>query len=460
MYLRFFSLNRTAAERYLRGLAREGDAGHDAVVAEVGGVVVGVAGWDRTSADEAEVALLVDDDHQQRGIGMLLLEELRARAAAAGIRRLVADTLSENRHMLDVFGSSGLHVRRQVEQGVVRSVLDTGIDDAALAVMDEREAHAECASLAPLLTPRSVAVIGVGRQPDNVGHQVVRSIVEGGFVGAVHAVNPNAFEAAGLPTYARIGDVPGPVDLAVVAVPARTVLDVVEQCGAAGVRAAVVLTAGLGEAGADGAAMQRAMLDIARRNDMRVVGPNCLGLVNTDPEVRLSAWFGRGRPQDGPVAVATQSGAVGVAIADQAARRGLGLASLVSLGNKIDVSGNDLLLGWWHDPRVRVIALYLESLGNPRKFGRLARRVARTTPVLVVKGGRSAGRCPSRTFAHGRCIHLGRGGRCLVRPGGHPADGRYRGPGRHSPAAGNAAGPRRRAARGGGQRRWRRGAGR
>ncbi|HEX7189863.1 MAG TPA: GNAT family N-acetyltransferase [Actinomycetes bacterium] len=390
VYLRFFSLNRKSATRYLRGLARPGDPDHDAVLAEVGGAVVGVAGWDRLTEVEAEVALLVDDAHQQRGIGMLLLEEIRSRAAAAGVQKLVADTLPENHRMLDVFGSSGLRGEHQVEQGVTRSVLSTVLHDDALELMDEREAHAETASLGPVLAPRSVAVIGAGRNPTNVGYQVVRSLVENGFAGAVHAVNPHAFEAAGLPTYAAVADIPGPVDLAVVAVPAREVLAVVEQCGTAGVRAVIVLSAGLGEAGEDGARKQRDLLGIVRRHDMRLVGPNCLGVVNTDPDVRLAAWFGRGPVHDGPVAVATQSGAVGVSIAEQAARDGLGLAALVSLGNKLDVSGNDLLLRWWHDPRVRVVALYLESLGNPRKFARLARRVGRTTPVLVVKGGRSA----------------------------------------------------------------------
>ena len=389
VYLRFFSLNRRAATRYLCGLARTADTDHDAVVAEMGDDLVGVAGWDRVTGDGAEVALLVDDAHQQRGIGMLLLEEVRSRAAAAGIRRLVADTLPENRRMLDVLGSSGLHGRRTVQLGVTRSVLGTELDDDALELMDEREAHAETASLEPVLRPRSVAVIGVGRHPDNVGHQVVRSIVEGGFTGTVHAVNPHVVEAAGLPTYATVGKIRGPVDLAVVAVPAGDVLEVVEQCGAAGVRGVVVLSAGLGETGPEGARQQRALLDVVRRHDMRLVGPNCLGVVSTDPGVRLAAWFGRVPVRPGPVAVATQSGAVGVSIAEQAGRVGLGLGAMVSLGNKLDVSGNDLLLCWWHDPEVRVIALYLESLGNPRKFARLARRVGVHTPVLAVKGGRS-----------------------------------------------------------------------
>jgi acyl-CoA synthetase (NDP forming)/GNAT superfamily N-acetyltransferase len=391
IYLRFFTVNRRMADRYLSGLARPNDADHAAVVAEVAGAMVAVAGWERTGADVAEVALLVEDDHQQRGLGTLLLEDLAARARSAGITRLVADTLIENHRMLDVFGSSGLTGDRDQGYGVVHSTLVTRLDEAGLALVDEREARAEAASLEPLFAPRSVAVIGAGRKPGGVGHEVLRSIQAGGFTGSVHVVNPNAFEVAGLPSHGHVTDIPDHVDLAIVSVPADQLLGTIEECGAAGVRAAVVLTAGLGEAGEAGAELQHRVLDTARRLDIRLVGPNCIGVVNTDPDVRLDAWFGATPLRPGPLAIGTQSGALGIAMADVAARSGLGVSSLVSLGNKVDVSGNDLLLRWWHDPRVKVIALYLESLGNPRKFARLARRVGAHTPVLVVKGGRSSG---------------------------------------------------------------------
>jgi acyl-CoA synthetase (NDP forming)/GNAT superfamily N-acetyltransferase len=391
LYLRFFSLSRDSADRYLRSLARDGDRDHVAVVAELGGDVVAVAGWDRVSEHEAEIALLVEDAHQQQGLGTLLLEDLTNRAHAVGITSFAADTLVENHLMLDVFGASGLTEDRRLRQGVVRTRLSTDLDEEAMARVDERESRAEQASLGALLAPRSVAVVGAGRDPSGVGHQVLQSIVANGFSGAVHVVNPHAFEVAGHPSHARIGEVPDQVDLAVVAVPVDQVVGVLDECGAAGVRVAVVLTSGLGEVGEDGVRRQREALETARRHDMRLIGPNCLGVVNTDPEVRLHAWFGRAALQQGPLAVATQSGAVGISLAEYAGRCGLGVAALVSLGNKADVSGNDLLLLWWHDPRVRVIALYLESLGNPRKFARLARRVGRATPVLVVKGGRSAG---------------------------------------------------------------------
>lgn len=389
LFLRFFAINRRAADRYLTSLARPSDADHVALVAESGGRVVAIAGWERVADDTAEVALLVADAHQVRGIGTLLLEELARRARFHGIRRLVADVLPENRRMLGVLAASGLHAVNDVEVGVVHSLLTTAVDVEALAMMDEREGLAEVASLEPLFAPRHVAVIGASRTPGGVGREVLRNIMSGGFSGEVHVVNPNAVEVAGLPSYARVSDVDQSVDLAVIAVPVPQLLDVVADCGIAGVRAAVILTSGLGETGEEGVRLQRELLDLARRHSLRLVGPNCIGVVNTDPTVNLYAWFGATPVRAGRLAVATQSGAVGIAIADHAWRSGTGLASLISLGNKIDVSGNDLLLRWWKDDRVGVIALYLESLGNPSKFARLARRIGVHTPVLVVKGGRS-----------------------------------------------------------------------
>jgi acyl-CoA synthetase (NDP forming)/GNAT superfamily N-acetyltransferase len=389
LFLRFFSINRRAADRYLTSMARPSDDDHVALVAEAGGQVVAIAGWERVTDDTAEVALLVEDAHQLRGIGTLLLEELARRARFHGIARLVADVLPENQRMLGVFTASGLHAVNDVKAGVVHSLMSTELDVEALARMDEREGLAEVASLEPLFAPRHVAVIGASRTPGGVGREVLRNIMSGGFTGGVHVVNPNALEVAGLPSYARVSDVRAAVDLAVIAVPVPQLLEVVADCGVAGVRAAVVLTSGLGEAGDEGIRLQRQLLDLARRHSLRLVGPNCIGLLNTDPAVSLYAWFGATPVRAGRLAVATQSGAVGIAIADHAWRSGTGLAALISLGNKVDVSGNDLLLRWWQDQRVGVIALYLESLGNPRKFARLARRIGVRIPVLVVKGGRS-----------------------------------------------------------------------
>lgn len=388
LYLRFFALNRRVADDYVTSLVRPPDDDHFALVALSGDQVVAVAGYERLTTTQAEVALLVEDAHQGEGLGTLLLEHLAAHASDRGITELVGDVLAQNRQMARVFTDSGLPSSHDLQDGWTRFHLATTPDEAALATIDAHEERAQCASLKPLLEPRTVAVIGAGRR-GGVGHEVLTSIMAGGFGGTVYPVNPHGSHVAGLRSYPRVCDIPGGVDLAVLAVGVPALLDVVTDCANTDVRAVVILTAGLGEVGGDGVDLQDRLVRIAHDAGMRIVGPNCLGLVNTDPQVSLEAWFAPIRPAPGHLAVAAQSGAVAIAIVDAANRNGLGVANVVSLGNKADVSGNDLLLRWWHDPRVRVIALYLESLGNPRKFARLARRVAETKPVLVVKAGRS-----------------------------------------------------------------------
>ena len=389
LYLRFFSLNRRIADLHVAALVRPPDPEHRALVALFGDDVAGVAGYERLDTTEAEVALLVEDAHQGEGLGTLLLEHLAALARDQGIEELVGEVLTRNRQMARVFTDLGLPVSRSVEDGVARYRVRTTADEAAQAIFDEREARAEHASLEPLLAPRSVAVVGAGRRR-GVGRQVLAAILEGEFAGAVYAVNPHARSVAGVTSFPTVTDVPRPLDLAVIAVSAPALLGVVTDCAQAGVRAAVILTSGLGELDDEGKKLQARLLRIARDAGMRLVGPNCLGLVNTDPEISLEAWFSPTSPSPGRLALAAQSGAVAMECVDAANRVGLGMANVVSLGNKADVSGNDLLLRWWRDDRVRVIALYLESLGNPRKFARLARRVAATKPILVVKAGRSA----------------------------------------------------------------------
>ncbi|HET6297667.1 MAG TPA: GNAT family N-acetyltransferase [Kribbella sp.] len=392
IYLRFFSISRTAADEhshYLAGAAPE--HGHVALVAEVDGVVAGVASYEPMSADEAEMAFLVDDAVHGRGVGTLLLEQLAAVARERGIRRLLADTLAENGPMLRVFLNSGFEEVHQLDSGLVELSLDTAYSPNTLDRMAERERSAEERSLKPLLSPRSVAVIGAGRRPGGIGHEVLMNLASGGFDGQLYAVNPRASKIGEIPAYPSIADVPGLVDLAMIAVPAAGVVEVLRSCGLAGVKGAVILSSGFSELGADCLQAQRELLEVARRHSIRLIGPNCLGIVNTAPEVRLNATFATVEPPAGSLALAAQSGAVGIAVLDQAGRAGLGISEFVSLGNKVDVSGNDLLLHWWNDPRTDVIGLYLESFGNPRKFGRLARLVGRKKPVLVVKGGRSTG---------------------------------------------------------------------
>jgi acyl-CoA synthetase (NDP forming)/RimJ/RimL family protein N-acetyltransferase len=392
IYLRFFALSRSNADEHTHHLVgADPDRGHVALVAEVDGAVVGVGSYEPMRADEAEMAFLVDDAMHGRGIGTLLLEQLAAVARERGIRQLHADTLAENAPMIRVFLDSGFHEVHELDSGLVELSLDTAYDARTLDRMAERESVAESRSLHPVLSPRSVAVIGAGRTPGGIGHEVLMNLADGGFTGQLYAVNPKADQIGDITAFPSIKDVPGPVDLAVIAVPAAQVPQVVEQCGQAGVGGAVILTSGFSELGSDGRQAQQELLELARRHSLRLIGPNCLGIVNTDPDVRLDATFATIRPAPGSLALAAQSGALGIAVLDHASRIGPGISEFVSLGNKVDVSGNDLLLHWWNDPRTDVIGLYLESFGNPRKFGRLARLVGRKKPVLVVKGGRSTG---------------------------------------------------------------------
>ncbi|TDW24395.1 bifunctional acetate--CoA ligase family protein/GNAT family N-acetyltransferase [Kribbella kalugense] len=393
IYLRFFGISRSSADEQTHHLTTDHD-GHVALVAEYDDRLVGVASYEPLSTGEAEMAFLLEDSVQRRGIGTLLLEQLAAVARENGIERLLADTLLENVGMLRVFADSGFEQVRKLDSGVIELVLDTAYRPSTLERMADRERAAEDRSLHRVFSPRAVAVVGAGRKPGGIGHEVLVNIVRGKFTGSVYAVNPHADLIGDVPAYPSIAAVPRQIDLVVIAVPAEQVPQVLTDCGERGVAGAVVLTSGFAELsglGDTGRAVQREILEIARRHSIRLIGPNCLGLVNTAPEVSLNATFAEMVPMPGSLAIAAQSGAVGIAVLEQAARTGLGISEFVSLGNKVDVSGNDLLLHWWGDPRTAVIGLYLESFGNPRKFGGLARLVGRTKPILVVKGGRSVG---------------------------------------------------------------------
>jgi acyl-CoA synthetase (NDP forming)/L-amino acid N-acyltransferase YncA len=391
LYLRFFSAGRAQIEQEVRRLARPPDADHVVLVAVDGDAVVGVASYERDDGrPDAEFAVLVADAQHGRGIGTLLLEELTGCARAAGIRDLVGEVLAANAAMLRVSRDLAPGTPSTWDGGVVAVRVPTAADDAALAAVDLRERIAERHALQPLLAPASVAVVGAGREAGGVGHEVLCNLLEHGFTGPVYPINPHATEIADRTAYPRISAVGARVDLAVIAVPAAAVEAVLADAGAAGVRAAVVLSAAFGEAGPAGRALQAAVVRTARAHGIRLVGPNCLGVLNTDPAVRMAATFAAAVPPAGGLAVASQSGAVGIALLDHAARTGIGISSFVSLGNKADVSGNDLLAYWYDDPSTRAVALYLESFGNPRKFARVARALGRRKPVLAVKSGRSA----------------------------------------------------------------------
>ena len=390
--LRFFGLNRTMGHRYADHLAAAVQ-GPDvfALVALSGDDLVAVAAAESLSDGRAEVSFLVADAAHGLGLGTLLLEHLAAAARERGIVEFTADVLLDNDAMLRVMIDCGFDLERRADHGVVKFRMGTAATERAVAAADAREARAESRSLAPLLHPECVAVVGVRRGGGGVGCAVVEELRLGGFTGDLYVVHPGTPHIDGVRVVAAFNAIPRPVDLVVVAVPADRVADVVQEAAAAGARTAVILTAGFGEAGAEGACRQRELVALARRHSMRLVGPNCLGVMSTAAGVRLNATFTRGLPLTGSLALASQSGGIGIALLDLARESRVGLASFVSLGNKADVSGNDLLLAWMDDPDVAAAALYLESFGNARKFARIARRFSARKPILAIVGGRSSG---------------------------------------------------------------------
>ncbi|MFG3505619.1 GNAT family N-acetyltransferase [Streptomyces sp. NPDC047821] len=377
------------------------------LAATIGGEFIATVRYDRINAqglpasapaDEAEVAFLVQDAHQGRGVASALLEHIAAVARERGIRRFAAEVLPANNKMIKVFTDAGYTQKRSFEDGAVRLHLDLEPTDRALAVQRAREQRAEARSVQRLLAPGSVAVIGAGRAPGGVGRTVLRNLLEAGFTGRTYAVNRALPEGTtsldGVPAHRSVADIGSPVDLAVVAVPADRVPEVVADCGEHGVQGLVVLTAGYAEQGADGRERQRELVRQARSYGMRIIGPNAFGIINTAAGVRLNASLAPHPPVPGRIGLFTQSGAIGIALLSGLHRRGAGLSSFISAGNRADVSGNDILQHWYDDRDTDVVLLYLESIGNPRKFTRLARRTAAVKPVVVVKGGRHSGSAP------------------------------------------------------------------
>jgi len=388
-YFRFFAPYPTLSPTDVETFTHVDHSDRVALIVLIGDDMIAVGRYERVDAGQAEVAFLVEDDHQGRGVGSVLLEHLAQAARERGIGRFVAEVLPHNHKMITVFREAGYTMASRLTDGVVHVEFEIRPTDDSIEVMTAREHRAEARSIQRLLTPRSVAVIGASRSRDKVGHALVRNLVRGGFTGPVYAVNPDATAVSGVPAYPSVRAVPGEVDLALVAVPADAVIDVVHDCAARGVKGLVVVSAGFAETGPDGRERQGELVRIARSYGMRVVGPNCLGIVNTDPAYSLNASMAPLVPPPGRVGFFSQSGALGIAILEAVATRGLGLSTFVSAGNRADVSGNDLLQYWHDDPATEVVLLYLESLGNPRKFSRLARMVAAEKPVFAVKSGRS-----------------------------------------------------------------------
>ncbi|GAA3687767.1 bifunctional GNAT family N-acetyltransferase/acetate--CoA ligase family protein [Arthrobacter ginkgonis] len=394
IYLRYFTYKSRLTPKELKRFTEVDHVDRVALVVERSGAIVGVGRYDRLEdPEEAEVAFNISDQYQGMGVGSILLEHLAAAARERGVERFSAEVLPENRKMLTVFAEAGYEVRRHFDDGVVMVEFAIDPTDRSRAVMESREHRAEARSLADLLAPRSVAVIGASRAWGSIGNTVLTGILEGGFTGAVYGVNTEALEVAGMRSYATLAEVPGPVDLAVLAVPKEEIPGVVADCAAAGVKGLLVITGGFSDGG-DGLARQRELVRAARANGMRVIGPASLGLINTDPAVSLNASVAPGMPQRGTLGLFSQSAAIGVLLYAACSRRNLGVSSVVSAGNRADVSGNDAMQFWEDDPATSAIGLYLESFGNPRKFSRIARRLARNKPVIVAKSDVTGLRLP------------------------------------------------------------------
>jgi acetate---CoA ligase (ADP-forming) len=352
-------------------------------------IIVAQAGYVRNDGDRAEVAFAVADTFQGRGISTILLGQLAEIAQAVGIATFDASVLSENHRMIGVFRESGFAVSTHAQAGVIDLEFPTSLRPEAIERFARREQSAAMAALEHVLVPRSVAVIGASRTRGTIGAELFHNLLESSFNGPVYPVNPSAPVVQSVVAYPTVLDIEGPVDLAVIAVPAIRVVETARQCATKGVKGLVVISSGFAESGGEGISRQADLLAVCRQAGMRLIGPNCMGVINTAPDVSMNATFGPATPPCGRVGFMSQSGALGLAVIDYAKTLGLGLSWFISAGNKADLSGNDVLQYAETDPRTDVVLLYLESFGNPRKFARIARRVARTKPIIAVKSGRS-----------------------------------------------------------------------
>ena len=352
--------------------------------------VVGHAGYQVTAPGRAEAAIVIADAYQSRGLGTLLLGELAEAANALGVLEFESLVVPENNGMIKLLGDLGFPTALKVEPGLIRVTFPTSVSPEVLETFEKREATAAAAALKGFFQPRSVAVIGASRERGTIGGELFRNILDSGFKGPVYPVNQKSDVVQSVLAYRSVLDCPGPVDLAVLVVPARAVIQAAKECAKKGVRSLVVISAGFAEVGEAGALIQSELAGLCAENGMRLIGPNCMGIANTDPEVSLNAQFAPFKPVPGRMGFLSQSGALGIAVIEETSRLGLGLSTFASVGNKADISGNDLIEYWETDDKTALILLYLESFGNPRKFARITRRVTRKKPIIAVKSGRSA----------------------------------------------------------------------
>jgi acetyl coenzyme A synthetase (ADP forming)-like protein len=391
-YFRFFRVKRQLEPQELEEFTHLDYDVQMAFVAIVDGELVGIGRYNAENCPDgfAEAAFTVADDMQGKGIGTLLVYRTAAYARAHDVNGFRAHVLADNHAMMRVFRNAGFSMHRDVDQGVYTVEIETEQSDAVIQAEGQAEQIAIAASLMPLFYPTSIAVIGASRNKASIGGRLFNNIINADFNGPVYPVNPKAAVVRSIHSYPSVIDIPGPVDLAFIVVPGRFVNDVARECAEKGVRGVVVISAGFSEVGEAGTKMERELLDIVRDAGMRMVGPNCMGLQNTDPAVSLDGQFGPIMPRQGNVSMSSQSGALGLAILDYATELNIGISTFVSVGNKVDVAGDDLLLFWEGDPNTDVILLYLESFGNPRRFSRIARRITKKKPIVAVKSGRTS----------------------------------------------------------------------
>jgi acyl-CoA synthetase (NDP forming)/RimJ/RimL family protein N-acetyltransferase len=391
IYLRFFAPHPHPSDAEVEHFVTVDYDSRMAFIVEQHDRILGIGRYDMMGQTTAEVAFLVEDSAQRRGIATLLLEYLVGYATSRGVRRFVADTLAYNAAMVSVFRRAGFRQEATTEGQVTRVVLDLSLTETVHERVDAHAWEASVASLGHILAPRSIAVIGPSRTGTGVGSEILANLQNGGYRGRLFAVNPSVapHDADGLQWVNSIADCPGPVSLAIVAVPAAAVLEVVDRCSAAGVGGLIIATSGFAEAGPEGTRAQAEIVDRAHRGAMRIIGPNCLGVINTAPGVSMNATFATRAIMHGHLALGSQSGALGIALLEQTQTLDVGISSFVSMGNTADVGSHDLLRYWHQDANTRVILLYLEAFRDPPKFFDVARVVTRTKPVVVVKSGRS-----------------------------------------------------------------------
>jgi len=385
-YLRF--LHRLKPEQAVRELLPKEN--QFALLAVRDEMVIGHAIYTIAQQGKAEPAVVVADAYQGKGLGTILLGQLTQAAIGAGIAELEAQVAPENAPMLQVMRELGFPTVLKSEPGFIHVTFPASLLPEALARFEQREAVAATAAMKEFFQPRGVAIVGASRKRGGIGGELFRNILEAGFQGPVYPVNANADVVQSVKAYRSVLDCPSPVDLAFIVTPASVVLPVARECAQKGVRALVVISAGFAEANEAGVQLQQELVEVCRETGMRLIGPNCMGIINTDPNVNLNGQFSPFKPIPGKIGFLSQSGALGIAIIDYANRLGLGMSTFVSVGNKADISGNDLIQYWESDDNTNLILLYLESFGNPRKFARITQRVSRKKPIIAVKGGRSA----------------------------------------------------------------------